>query len=174
VSPKASTTPAPYILPATLIGRADLSRLVREVESLENELESQKVHNPQHATQATDYKLPKLSRSLGDFIELNKLDLTDDHVRTTLRKTLTTMKDKAPSLHMTFAIEPDPEFLQKLVTWIRQEIHPQALLTTGLQPALIGGVYLRTPNHVHDFSFKTHLKGKRDLIVHELEALRGQ
>jgi hypothetical protein len=30
-------------------------------------------------------------------------------------------------------------------------------------------VYVRTPNRVHDFSIKSLLQGKREIIVHELE-----
>jgi len=73
-------------------------------------------------------------------------------------------------MHMTFATVADPESLQKLVDWIRQEIHPQALLHVGLQPALVGGVYLRTPNHIHDFSLRQLLADKRSIIVDELNA----
>src|SRR5690242_3216650 len=110
MSPKAKTAAAPvqYTLPVTVVGRADLARIVREIEAIENDLESQKVHNPNHATQATAYRMPKLSRSLGDFLEINKLDLADDHVRAGLRKWMNSMKDKAPGLHLTFASEPEP------------------------------------------------------------------
>jgi F0F1-type ATP synthase delta subunit len=88
-----------------------------------------------------------------------------------LKERMRVLKDKAPIIHMTFAAEADPDFLQQLAAWVRQEIHPQALISTGLQPALVGGVYMRTPNHVHDFSVRSLLQGKRDIIAHELEGL---
>ena len=155
-----------FVLPAALVGRADLARLVREVEAVDNELESQKVRaHGEHVS----YRLPNLSRSLGDFVEQNGIDLSDDRQRLTVREQLRRLKDKAPVVHMTFAVDADPDFLQQLVSWLRQEVHPQALVSVGLQPALIGGVYIRTPNHVHDFSIRSLLQGKRDIIVHELE-----
>jgi F0F1-type ATP synthase delta subunit len=161
---------ADYILPAALITRADLARLMREVEALDNDLEVQKVRN--HASGKTaEYHLPTMSRSLHDFLEQNQLNIADDKVRVHLRETLKATKDHAPIMHMTFAVEAEPDFLQQLVAWLRQEIHPQALLSVGLQPALVGGVYVRTPNHVHDFSIRELLAGKRDIIRHELEGL---
>jgi hypothetical protein len=115
-----------------------------------------------------------MSRSLSDFLELNKLDITNPQTRMALKHQLGVMKDKSPTIRMVFAVEPEPEFLQQLVAWIRQEIHPGALLTIGLQPGIIGGVYMRTPNHIHDFTVRTLLAGKRDLIRTELEAVLKQ
>ena len=87
-----------------------------------------------------------------------------------LKEQVRKLKEHAPIIHMTFAVEADPESLSQLVAWIRQEIHPQALISDGLQPSLVGGVYMRTPNHVHDFSVRRLLADKRDIIAHELEA----
>lgn len=157
-----------YVLPSALITRADLSRLVREIEDLDNDLEAQKARN--HATGATGYKMPNMSRALSDFTEQNKLDLNDDQSRMLLKEQMKMMKDKAPILHMTFAVEADPVSLTKLITYVRTEIHPQALLQVGMQPSLVGGVYLRTPNHIHDYSVRAKLAGSRDVILHEIEA----
>jgi hypothetical protein len=154
-----------YLLPSALISRADLARLVREVESVDNVLETQKVKNNGQG----GYKLPTMSQSLNDFLVINKIDLTDDHGRMTLKEQLLKLKDKAPVIHMTFATTADPESLQDLVDWVRKELHPQALISTGLQPSLIGGVYMRTPNHVYDFSMRASMKGKRAILINELE-----
>ena len=159
-----------YVLPPALIGRADLARLLREIESIDNELGAQKVRNRGTDTNAS-YHMPTMSRSLSDFIDLNEIDLSDDQGRMVLSERLRAVKDKAPVVHMTFAVDADPDFLQKLVGWIRTEVHPQALISVGLQPALIGGVYIRTPNHVHDFSLKALMQGKRNIIVNEFEGL---
>lgn len=155
--------------PPALVSRADLARLVREIEDVDNDLEAQKARN--HATGKTGYKLPNLSRTMSDFVELNSVDMANDQVRMHLKEQMKRMKDKAPIVHMTFATEADPASLQKLVAYLRTEIHPQALLIVGLQPSLIGGVYLRTPNHVHDFSVRAKLAEKRGVILQDLEEL---
>jgi len=160
---------AAYVLPSVLVTRADLARIVREVEKVDNELEAQRARN--RANGENEYHAPATSQQLADFLELNKLNLEDDQGRMQLKEQLRVMKDKAPVIHMTFAVEADPASLQKLVEYIRKEIHPQAVLSVGLQPSLVGGVYLRTPNHVHDFSIRELLAGKREVIMHELEGL---
>lgn len=162
------TAPAPYLLPPVLISRADLARLAREVESLENELEAQRVR--ESADTASSH-MPAMSRNLNDFLETNKLDIADDQTRMALKERLRVMKDQAPIIHMTFAADADPDSLRQLVTWLRTEVHPQALISVGLQPSIVGGVYMRTPNHVHDFTLRSLLAGKHEAILHELEGL---
>ena len=159
-----------YSIPATLVSRSDLARLAREVEDIDNELEAQKARA---GGKEVSYVLPNMSRSLNDFAEANKLNVADGQQRAELKKHLRTLKDHAPIMHFTFAVEAEPAFLQQLVAWVRQEIHPQALLAVGLQPALAGGTYLRTPSHVHDFSLRSLLQSKREVMVKELEALHA-
>lgn len=154
-------------LPPALVTRADLSRLSRDIESIDNDLEAQKARN--HATGKSGYAMPVLSRALNDFAELNKLDLSDDQTRMLVKDQVKALKEKAPVLHMTFAVEADLESIQKLVAYVRQEIHPLALISVGLQPSLVGGVYLRTPNHVHDFSIRNRLASTHGIILQDLE-----
>jgi hypothetical protein len=143
--------------------------LVRDLEAIDNELEAQKARN--HATGKTGYSLPTLSKSLNDFADLNKLDLADDQTRMIVREQMTKLKEIAPVLHMTFAVEADSVSLAKLIDYVRKEIHPQALISIGMQPGLVGGVYLRTPNHVHDFTVRHRLTAARGVIAQDIESL---
>jgi F0F1-type ATP synthase delta subunit len=158
-----------YVLPPSLIGHGELARMIREVEAVDGSLQAQKVRaegQPMH--------MPEVGPVLQDFIEQNHIDLSDGKTVLALKEHLRTIKDHAPVVHMTFAVEADNLSLQKLASWLREEIHPYSLITVGLQPSLVGGVYLRTPNKVHDFTLKALLKGKRDIIVKELEQLRAR
>lgn len=159
-----------YVLPQTLIGRADLARLSREVEDVDNDLEAQKARA--QGAEVT-YRLPNISRALSDFTEMNKVDLADGQQRSELKRHLRLLKDHAPIMHLGLAVEADPDFLQQLAAWVRQEIHPQALLAVGLQPSLAGGAYVRTPSHVYDFSLRTLLAAKRDILIKGLEELHA-
>jgi len=158
-----------YVLPSALIGRADLARLVREVETVDGDLESQKVRT---GGDKTAYHMPTMSQALSDFLDLNKIDVTNVHTRMLMKEQLRKLKDKAPIVHMTFAVEADPESIQKLVAWLRENAHPHTLLSIGLQPALVGGVYMRTPNHIHDFSMRSVFQGKRGVMISQLEGLK--
>jgi hypothetical protein len=166
VSTQATDT---LVFPPALISRADLARLVREIEDIDNDLGAQKARN--HATGKTGYSLPALSHVMNDFVELNKIDIANDQARMHLKEQMKIIKDKAPVMHMTFAVEADPASLQKLTAYLRKEIHPQALLVVGLQPALVGGAYIRTPNHIHDFSVRAKMAEKRGIILQDLEQL---
>lgn len=162
--------PADFVLPSNVVTKGDVSRLVSDLERVDNELTSISVRKK---VGSREQPHPGMSDQLADFLDQNSLELDDSHERTELIKTLRRLKDSVPVIHMTFASIADYDSLQKLVDWFRESVHPQAVIEVGLQPALIGGVYLRTPNHVHDFSLRGILDGQHDLLVKELRALRG-
>lgn len=159
-----------FILPINVVTKIDISRLVSEVERVDNAMTAAAVRAKKGAEQQT---LPVLSEQLDEFLRQNSLKLDVSSERSVIIKELRLLKDKAPVLHMTFAVTADTDSLQKLTQWVRESIHPQAVIAVGLQPALVAGVYLRTPNHVHDFSMRGALEGRHGLLVEELEALRG-
>lgn len=159
-----------FVLPPSLISRVDVSHMVTEAERVDNEMTTTSVR----AKVGGDATIrPTMSEQLSEFLEKNPVELEDSKARGTLIKQLRLLKDKVPIIHMTFAVEADPESLQQLAAWVRTEIHPQAVIDARIQPALVAGVYLRTPNHVHDLSLRGKLKGSRAVLVKELEGLRS-
>ena len=164
-------TYADFILPPSVVSKVDLSRLIREIEWVDGELTSASVRAK---TGSQTPAAPVLSATLAEFLTQNDIKLDDSLERTTLIKQMRLLKDKVPVLHMTFAVSADPESLQQLSAWVRESIHPQAVISVGLQPGLVAGVYLRTPNHVHDFSVRSKLQSSRGLLVKELESLTRQ
>lgn len=160
-----------FVLPPTVVSRVDVSRLVSEVERVDGELTAAAVRNK---IKEGEQPTPVLSEQLSDFLTQNKLALSDSHERSRLVKELRQLKDKAPVIHMTFATTADPESLGQLADWLRKSVHPQAVISVGIQPNLVAGVYLRTPNHVHDLSLKTKLAQSRGLLVEEMESLRAR
>ncbi len=170
MSEQAAKTYTDYILPASVVSKLDIARLLAEVERIDNQLTQTEVRD---RIGAESEGRPASSERLTDFLQANELQLDDAHQRADIIKQLHLLKDKAPIIHMTFAVEADPESLGQLAQWVRESVHPQAIIATGLQPALVAGVYLRTPNHVHDLSLRAKLKNSRDLLVKELGAARG-
>jgi len=169
MSEAAVKTHEDFILPVSVVTKIDVSRLVSEVERVDNDMTATAVRAKAGAQEQPQ---PVLSDQLTEFLNENSLKITTGSERTTLVKQLRLLKEKAPVLHMTFAVTADTESLQKLAAWARGSVHPQAIIAVGLQPALVAGVYLRTPNHVHDFSMRGALEGRHGLLVDELEALR--
>lgn len=160
-----------FVLPASLVSRTDVSRLVGEAERVDIELTTAAVRAKAGAEAIAP---PVMSPQLTDFLAQNQLSLDNGTVRSDLIKQLRLLKDNAPVIHMTFAVEADRTSLQQLVQWLRSSIHPQAVIDVGLQPGLVAGVYLRTPNHVHDLSLRGMLDGSHDVLIKDLEALRGR
>lgn len=165
---KTATT---FVLPVGVVTKADMSRLLREAEQIDNELTTAAVRAKAGAAAQA---MPVMSAQFREFLDHNGLTFEGStQARTDLIKQLRLLKEKAPVIHMTFAVAADSMSLQKLVSWVRTSIHPQALIEVGLQPGLVAGVHLRTPNRVHDFSLRTKLEGQHELLVNALEALRG-
>lgn len=163
-------TYATFRLPTSVVSKIDVSRLVHEAERVDNELTTRHVRKK---AKANETAAPIMSDQLAEFLKINELSFEAAKERGSLIKQLRTLKTNIPVTHMTFASEADPESLQKLTLWLRESVHPQAVIEVGLQPALVAGVYLRTTNHIHDLSLRGKLQGQRELLVKELEALRG-
>lgn len=159
-----------FVLPTGVVSKGDIARLIREFEALDNALTTSKVRKKVGAKEAD---APVLSGQLGAFIDANPVELDSTSARTRYIRQLRVLKDTAPIIHMTFASVVDSESLQQLIVWLRDSIHPQTVIDVHLQPALVAGVYVRTPNHVHDFSVRGALAGRRDALKEALGAPRG-
>lgn len=158
------TETAPKIvLPAAVAGPVDVARLIRELEGIEDSLLQLSLR-----TAGSPTKIPKTSYLLEKTIQLNKLNLLQKPDRKALGQYLTAVHDTAPVLHISFGADPSPAFIEKLMTWLRREIHPEALLTIGLQPALGAGCILRTTNKYFDLSLRQTFVDQRTLLITEL------
>lgn len=159
-----------FILPLNVVSKGDVSRLVNELERVDNELTADSVRERVGSNEHTEVAM---SQQLNEFLGQNNLKLESAHDRGELIKEMHLLKENAPVIHMTFAVPADGESLQQIAKWLRESVHPQTVVAVGLQPALIAGAYIRTPNHVHDLSLRAALEGGHELLVKELETLRG-
>lgn len=157
-----------FVMPASLVTHLDVAHMVEEVERVDGEMIAAKIR----AGEGAQTVVPVLSEPLSDFLAQNELKLDDGKQREALIKELRLLKDTVPVIHMTFAVTADPESLQQLAQYVRESIDPHAVISVGLQPSLVAGVYLRTPNHVHDLSLRALLQNGRGMLVEELGALR--
>lgn len=160
-----------FTLPASIVSRVDVSRLVNEVERLDGEMTAATVRNKIGEAQAF---VPVLSEQLTHFLVQNGLTLKESKERSRIVKELRKLKDTVPVIHMTFAVTADPESLAQIAAWLRSSVHQQAVISVGLQPNLVAGVYLRTPNHVHDFSLRKKLESSHGVMVEALETYRAK
>lgn len=163
-------THADFVLPSNVVSKVDVSHLVNEVERVDGQL----IEAAARADAGSgEQPAPQLSQQLTDFLALNNLNLDNSHERSELIKELRLLKDKVPVVHMTFAVEADQDSLRQLTEWLRASVHPQSVIAVGLQPGLVAGVYIRTPNRVHDLSLRAIFNERRHLLVEKLEKLHG-
>jgi hypothetical protein len=150
-------------LSVDIVTPADVGRLLRELEDINANLLQLKVRDPE-----SKVALPAVGKRMEKLVDLNSLNLLHVSDRTALKVFLTKIKEKAPQLHISFGAEPNPVFLDKLMTWLRKEIDPLVLLTIGLQPAIGAGCMLRTTNKYFDMSLRQTFIDKRQLLLEQL------
>ncbi len=152
-------------LPMGLVTRADAGRLAQEAEAIDNFLRQATVRTP-----GTNVQLPKTSRLFDETVTTNKLNLLVEADRQRLYQFLQTVRATAPILHISFNTDPSPVFLQGLITWIRQQMHPYLLLQIGLHPSIGAGCVVRSTNKYFDFSLRQRFADQRELLISKLTA----
>jgi hypothetical protein len=154
----------PLRLPVQVVGLADVARLLREIDDLEDFVHQAELRQAGHASAQP----PRASRLLGEFAEANQLNLLQAQDRVATAEFLKDLKLSAPTIHISFASDPSAVFIGKLVTWLRANLHPQLLLQIGLEPTIAAGCIVRTPNHLFDFSLRRRFEEERQLLIDKL------
>jgi hypothetical protein len=149
-----------FRLPTGVVSQVDVGRLLREIEALDEFLEQSAVRKP-----GTQVQMPRTSKLLDEMIQMNKLNVVNVAERTRLMNFLITLRAKAPIIHISFSADPAPLFTQKLITWLRENIHPLVLLKVGLQPNIGAGCVVRTTNKFFDLSLRQDFANKHDLLM---------
>jgi hypothetical protein len=144
-------------LPMLVATPTDLGRLIRELEGLDEQL-------LQASLRKKEVKMPRTSKFLDEALDMNKVNLLDAAERKLLVEFLTSIRAKAPVLHMSFSADPPVAFIEKMMAWMRREIHPLALITIGLQPNIGAGCIIRTKNKYFDLSLRQDFAKKRELL----------
>lgn len=150
-------------LPVTAIGKTDVGRLIREVEMLDQFIVQSAIRQP-----GLPMKIPKTSKVLDEAIQLNELNMLHADDRQQLLEFLRSVYATAPNMHMSFSADPSPFFMQRLMTWVRQEIHPLVLVQVGLQPNIGAGCVVMTKNKYFDLSLRNRFFERRDLLIQKL------
>jgi hypothetical protein len=148
-----------------LITSVDLGRTIRELEALHESLYQAALRQP-----GKSVHLAKSSRTLEELAALNGVSLLDQGHREQLLNLLKALSVHAPKIHISFAVEPTGVFLKKMVTWLRENIHPLLLMDVGLQPNLAAGCSIRTNNKIFDLSLRQRLFENRQKLI---DGIRG-
>lgn len=159
-----------FVLPTQVFGVVEIRRLIRELENLDDFMRQAGIREGGDK-QAS---LPRLSRLLDATASDNHLNLLQASDREQLAKALQGTLDRAPVIHLSFASDPSAAFLEKVVSWLRGNVHPITLIRLGLQPSIAAGCVLRTPNRSFDFSLRHRFAEERQLLLYSLEGGQSQ
>jgi hypothetical protein len=107
-------------------------------------------------------------------VSLNGLNLLHKSDRERLSRFLESISARAPILHISFSTDPPSNFLEQLMAWLRENIHPQVLITIGIQPTIAAGCIVRGPNKYFDFSLRRDFQNKRGLLLEQVSRHRLQ
>jgi F0F1-type ATP synthase delta subunit len=146
-------------LPLLVAGPVDVGRLQRELSELDEKLTQRELKR-----QTGEVKLPKTTQLMDQTLELNKLNLLIHEDRKRLTDFLEDVKSKAPVLHISYSADPSTAFIEKIMAWLRREIHPLAMMTIGLQPNIAAGCIVRSTNKYFDLSLRKDFDKKRELL----------
>lgn len=160
----AQTTKAQISLPQQLVSSVDLARITRELEALDDSLHQATLRKAGQST-----KLSRSSITLEDLARLNEVSLMDPAHRTQLIGLLHSLQEHTPRIRISLASEPSGTFLQKVVVWLRANIHPTVLLEAGLQPTLSVGCTIRTENKIFDMSLRHRFEESRQLLIDKIK-----
>ena len=153
-------------LPVLVFGVVEIRRLKRELQALDEFMRQAAIREP-----GNQPALPRLSRVMEAMAADNNRNLLQESDRQELSQFLEGVEKTAPTIHVSFASDPSSAFIAKLVTWMRNNIHPQTLLQIGLQPTIAAGCIVRTPNKIFDLSLRQNLVEQRAKLIEALDAI---
>lgn len=167
MSENTQSSPA-FQLPPELVGAVDLSRLIRELEELNDFMYQTEIRQP-----GTPMKPPRSSHTLEKVASDNKYSLLDTEHRTKLLQALKVIESHAPIIHISFAVDPSTNFMKKISAWVRENIDRYGLVEVGLQPTIAVGCVVRTENKMFDMSLRNKFHEHRDVLIKKLSEVEA-
>ncbi len=123
-------------------------------------LEALQAKHP-HEAQASILKL---------FWEANPKISPDENYRKTLVEQMEKIVTDSEKVTISLAQIPDSEFLTELVVWFRSNVKPYLVLEVQVEPILVGGMVLRTREHIYDWSLQRQLTQTKPKLTELLYA----
>jgi hypothetical protein len=150
-------------LPKDVVSPTDVARLTRELENLDEYFRQSAIREGGEAQAA-----PRYSRLLDSVVVANELNLLQKDHRASLLDSLRHLSAHAPVMHISFSVDPPGPYVQKIVTWLRENIQGVILVRVGLQPNIGAGCVVRTTNKSFDFSLRRFFDNKREFFAEKL------
>lgn len=156
-----------FILTLNVVTNMDLGRVIREAEKIDEFLYQSKIRSP-----GSSLTMPKTTKMLEDLAETNGLSLLNTTHRKHLIGNLQKIKAEGKKIHISFAVEPTPAVMQKIVAWLRDNISANLVIEIGVQPTISVGCVVRTTNKVFDMSMRHRFADSKRMLSEILEKIQ--
>lgn len=157
---------AAFKLPVGIVSSTDLRRVTRQLEAADDF-----IYQDSLRPHAAPVPPPKITKLLADLLELNGTRLQDQPGRKQTLAALKLVDEKAPVMHINFAVEANPNFVEKIVLWARQNIDSHAMINIGFQPSVVIGCSVRTTNKVFDMSLSNRFTNSKHILNEKLQQM---
>lgn len=153
-----------FVVPVSVVSPTDVARLKREIESIDDFFRQSEIRAGGEPTG----QMPQMSKLMDQLIVANQLNLLQESDRQWIVDCLVELDASAPVLHISFSVDPPGSHVQKIVSWLRENIDAGVLVTVGLQPNIGAGCVVRTTNKIFDMSLREFFASKRGFFVEKL------
>lgn len=151
-------------VPASIITMHDIGRLQRELATIQAFFA-----NAAARKAGGSISLPATSTQLENIAKQYSCNLLQAQDRDRLDKELVHIRELARPVDVSFAGIPSPLFLQKIVTWFRNNVDMDIVLNVGHEPSIASGCVVRTPRKIYDLSLGRKFANQRQVL---LDAIR--
>lgn len=160
-SPAPTPAPSQFELPAAVYSPALLESVIYDIQYYldwirQNQIRLQVGAKPKDEPNHSDETVLVIESWLaGQPPTVQSLEALLDHLKHL----------NLPEIHLMLAALPNRGQREALVTWFRTNTTPHLLVSFVADRNLGGGVVVRTPNHVYDYSWKQQLIAGRDKLA---------
>lgn len=153
------------ILPSELYSQAQLGAVLAELRQYGGLLRDRAVR--QKVTQV-DEPAPELSDLTAKALRANRVVSADSAAVEVLLYELENMRPHIPVAHIMLAAIPSDVVRSQLMAWLREQIHPQLLVSLAARPDIGGGIVLQVGSRRYDLSYRTQLLQNKPHIIEVL------
>ena len=147
-------------LPASISSPSDVTALILEIRTYEQWYGQ--YANAQRVGSHYKEAQPELSSVASEVIRAwaAAAPLTQARIEE-LITSLERVQKTAPVMTITLAAAATADVKRSLVTWCREHIHEDILVTFRFNATILGGMVVRFGSHMYDWSFRTQLMNAR-------------
>jgi len=154
-------------LPSSIVSLNDLKDLIAEISSYLSWYSHQQI-KAKIANKAPQeqFNLSPTAASLISDVAHNKQASSQD-IEQLLAK-LRLLAEKAIIVTITLAAIPSPGIKKTLTAWCRDNISDIALINFNFNREILGGMVIKTNNHIYDWSIRRQLIANKDKLTQAL------